>query len=163
VYYVAMRELKADGKVYERGRVVPAESWKTLRALLSLGWVAPVDAVPADGSDENGAAGVWEPEKGASSGGADQAAQDGAAEPREPNSSDGAVADVPRAVRELLARPIRELGDALGGVNDPDVVREALQWEERTSARELMEKRLAALGEEQTDGVELQRRSDDQR
>ncbi len=35
--YVALRTMKAEGKVFNKGDLCPAENWKTRRSLLSCG------------------------------------------------------------------------------------------------------------------------------
>ncbi|WP_080840008.1 hypothetical protein [Cohnella massiliensis] len=158
--YVAMRTIKADGEVYERGSRIPAEAFKSLRALLSLGWIIHLPEVEEveDGAEaldklseavaeRIGAVPNIEEfaDRVAEQIGASLQAASGGSEPATDRPSDGEVDQ--ELVSSLLAMTNDEVEQAVKGIDDSVSLQAVLEKEERKGARESIIARLAELAQ----------------
>lgn len=157
--YVAMRTIKADGEVYERGSRIPAEAFKSLRALLSLGWIIHLPEIEEveDGAEaldklseavaeRIGAVPNIEElaDRVAEQIGANLQSTIAQGEPRTEQSGQEVNQEL---VDSLLAMTNDEVEQAVKGIDDIVSLQAALEKEERKGARESISARLAELAQ----------------
>lgn len=127
--YVANRAFMADGKPYKPGDIIPAETaekWKTLRDLISMGWIK---CLPD--SSEHLAGRQGPPVQIQIKEQAEEKPQDNVIEQAE----------------ELMKLSVSKLETAIKKVNDKAVLEYIIGHDSRKSAKELAENRLKALDE----------------
>lgn len=157
--YVAMRTIKADGEVYERGSRIPAEAFKSLRALLSLGWIINLPEVEEveDGAEALDKLSEAVAERIGAAPNieelADRVAEQiganfqAASEQGDPQTEQTGQEVNQELVDSLLAMTNDEVEQAVKAIDDSVSLRAALEKEERKGARESISARLAELAQ----------------
>lgn len=147
--YVANRAFKADGKTYRPGDPVPADTWKTKRALLSLGWIV---VLPGIEEADKELAGTQNPPAGPPQGQEVKTQPPTEEELRqyvEQRKAEQAEREkeIDEAAAKLMKLSVSKLEEALKEVTNRDVLQAIIECDERKTVKEAAEARIKALDE----------------